>query len=773
MITVRLYGGLGNQLFQYAAARRLSLKHNTPLKLYIDDLVDFHDNPIFGLDNFNIKAEIIKKEEALKHFPYLGSSDSDLKMRYYNYDPENIQQLKVDNVASQRFYHFDSDVLTLPDNICLEGSWQSEKYFQDYREEIVNELSVASPIEGKNKQLAEQISGCESVSLHIRRREKEYITHPEYMNLYKACDIEFYYHCMDYIAQKVSNPHFFVFTDALHWISENLSFKYPVTIVDHNGFEKDYEDLRLMSLCKHNIIADSSFSWWGAWLNKNPSKIVCGPETFFTHKNFDQKDLIPESWSKVANSYKEIKTGNRNPHVLICSQKFLNGKPELGRSADDHNFVTTLSGLATHDRVNVDQCHEDTLDYEVLLSCARNRPDFIFIVNWLITPLKKTTLKVIRDILKIPVVVVLGDSVNHIPLAESIYENIDLFITIDSHTSYERCENRDKFMAMWTPEDTNLYYDSQSEREIDVCFIGKTLDLPKRKEYVDYLKENGIKVYQSGGQREQRLSVFDYAGIFQKSKISLNFCKHPNGKDQSKGRIFESTLSGAMLIEEENEESAYWLKPGTDYISFKDKNELLKKVKYYLEHEDERSVIAQNGFKKSSLKYTGKTFWDKVFKRVLPNGVCDVEEDDSLNQLIITLIPDFIQTMIQKDEYRPNFMLENRSAYIVNHLKLLTSDNKKYALYGAGKHSEWMIKLIDKYELPRPSVIIDDSSTKKSMLNCPVLNLADLDQSLDFIIISSDQPEVRIQMHHNITGASSIKVIDLYENFKRGPYETK
>ena len=101
------------------------------------------------------------------------------------------------------------------------------------------------------------------------------------------------------MTQKITNPHFFIFSDDQKWVKDNFKIKYPIAFIDHNASKKDYEDLRLMSLCKHNIIANSSFSWWGAWLNSNPKKIVIAPKEWFADPSIDTSDLIPPGWIRL------------------------------------------------------------------------------------------------------------------------------------------------------------------------------------------------------------------------------------------------------------------------------------------------------------------------------------------------------------------------------------------------------------------------------------------------------------------------------------------
>lgn len=320
MIIVRLTGGLGNQMFQYAAARRLAYKHNTILKLdiipliedgyrsyglqcfniqeYFADCIDvFRIYPIEGLRRMGFKI-VGKKFSNLFFRRFIKDKKRSLMQRYYNYDltSQKVLNLVVGRILSQRFFHFDPELLEAPDNVYMMGSWISEKYFKDIENIIRKEFTIKTPQVGKKKEIAEMILNTESISLHIRRGD--YVTDPSNRELYEVCNLDYYTRCIKYIVDKIKSPYFFVFSDDIPWAKENLKSSFPITFVDHNTELTGYEDMRLMSQCKHNIIANSSFSWWGAWLNTNPEKIICAPKEFIRLWNFDTKDVLPSEWVK-------------------------------------------------------------------------------------------------------------------------------------------------------------------------------------------------------------------------------------------------------------------------------------------------------------------------------------------------------------------------------------------------------------------------------------------------------------------------------------------
>lgn len=315
MIIVRLNGGgLGNQLFQYAAGRRLAIVHNTVLKL---DLVAYSDNSYrtYGLDKFNIRAnkasllDIFRvcpseafRRQIIRYQPLLGSSlyprllarfgKNGYRLRVDEYDAAKpLEPLMIGRVVAQRFFHFDPEVLGVPDNVALVGNWISEKFFVDVRPRILNELSVKTPFDADNSDLATQIVSSQSISLHVRRGDK--VNNP----VFPATELGFINRAISFMSRKLPSPHFFVFSDDIDWCRQSIPPVGRMTFVDSNR-DRPYEDLRLMTMCRHNIIAESTLSWWGAWLNPNPTKIVVSPPAHRTIAlaNFNTADVLPPEW---------------------------------------------------------------------------------------------------------------------------------------------------------------------------------------------------------------------------------------------------------------------------------------------------------------------------------------------------------------------------------------------------------------------------------------------------------------------------------------------
>lgn len=291
MIIVKLMGGLGNQMFQYAAGRRLSMSHNTNLKLDLNFLLDrtprenFTYRP-YELGIFNIQAGLASRSETNQFFPSNKNIVNSIK-----------RKLGLVKIIKESQFSFDEGFLSFPDNSYLDGYWQSEKYFKEIEEIIRSDFTLKMKATRPNQRLSKEISLYNSVSLHIRRGD--YVSNPETKRFHGSCSLEYYERAIEKIANCITDPIFFVFSDDTVWAKDNLIVDYPIKFMFQNGPEKGYEDMLLMSLCKHNIIANSSFSWWGAWLNTNPEKIVIAPQKWFNDSSIITRDLIPNSWIRI------------------------------------------------------------------------------------------------------------------------------------------------------------------------------------------------------------------------------------------------------------------------------------------------------------------------------------------------------------------------------------------------------------------------------------------------------------------------------------------
>jgi HSP20 family molecular chaperone IbpA len=291
MIIIKLVGGLGNQLFQYAFARNLAHIHNTVLKLDISGFGADSERQ-YALAPFNIQENFAAPEEIKKLIdPKQTAVGKWLYSLLHNHPKRAKSHIRVKSP------NFDPKLLKLPDNVYLNGYFQSEKYFITIVDIISDEFRVKNELAGKNKDTAEIMQNTQSVSIHIRHRD--YVTDPKANKTHGVCSLDYYYRCIEQINMKIKQPYFFVFSDDIDWCRNNLKISFPVVFVDHNSFDKAYEDLRLMTLCKHHIIANSSFSWWGAWLASYKDKIVFAPERWFAKSDVNTNGIIPGNWIKI------------------------------------------------------------------------------------------------------------------------------------------------------------------------------------------------------------------------------------------------------------------------------------------------------------------------------------------------------------------------------------------------------------------------------------------------------------------------------------------
>lgn len=296
-VVVRMVGGIGNQLFIYAAGRRLAKVNNARLVLDIHSgfIYDVNYKQKYQLENFNLGSDVI-----------LADRNSDLVLsRAYRFLFRKINRImpfSIRKYISQEGRDFDSRILNLrfTGTIYLEGYWQSESYFFDIENQIREEFRIKEPKDIVNRQLGESISKVNAVAIHLRFfdiKNKMLVTEKENNNNFFY---EYYSTAIKKLSSLSKDPHFYVFSDKPDLAKkflEVLGINY--TLIDHNkGDENAASDLWLMSLCKHFIIANSIFSWWGAWLCNNENKIVIAPGSF-KGKELEAwgfKGLIPKNW---------------------------------------------------------------------------------------------------------------------------------------------------------------------------------------------------------------------------------------------------------------------------------------------------------------------------------------------------------------------------------------------------------------------------------------------------------------------------------------------
>jgi hypothetical protein len=288
MIIVKIIGGLGNQMTQYAAGRNLSIINSTVLKL---DTSAFEKYKLhsYSLDVFRLTENIATKAEC-DSIRFEKRSLPEILIRKILCKPRRTKKSYIleDN------YKFDAGILSLKGDLYLDGYWGSEKYFSSIKDILMADFTLKNGMNQANADIYNKIRSVNSVSYHIRRGD--YVSNPE-TKAFHGVDLKKYYtDAVELIRQKTVNPHFFIFSDEPKWVYENFKGEFEFTVVDCNTGRTGYEDMRLMSACNHNITANSSFSWWGAWLNPKPDKIVITPKKWWNAPSMNATDHIPESW---------------------------------------------------------------------------------------------------------------------------------------------------------------------------------------------------------------------------------------------------------------------------------------------------------------------------------------------------------------------------------------------------------------------------------------------------------------------------------------------
>ena len=263
MTKIKLQGGLGNQMFQYAYGRKLILHDKKKVIFDISffkgnkNLID--TNRPFLLDKFNIDDSVQFEDR-----------------------PDDTITKVVKKILSK---------LT-----CIYDFYQSETYFKDIESDIRKEFTLKVPLgHAAQAHLNEISSTTNSTSLHVRRGD--YVSDEKTNVHHGACDLTYYAKAIEYIKEEVESPTFYIFSDDIEWVKENLKLENGVYV--SNPEIRDYEELILMSKCSHNIIANSSFSWWGAWLNSNQKKIVIAPKQWTTRKSSDDLKILPKEWVQL------------------------------------------------------------------------------------------------------------------------------------------------------------------------------------------------------------------------------------------------------------------------------------------------------------------------------------------------------------------------------------------------------------------------------------------------------------------------------------------
>lgn len=287
MIIVQLKGGLGNQLFQYAAGLSLAKHHNVDVKVDISELQqpdkEIGTTRVYELNNI-IQPPAIASLEETKSITY-----QNICKKYF----EKFIPSYKRTIYNEKQFQFDKSFFNSASNLYLKGYRQSEKYFKSIEKDVRQDFQLQSVLVAEVEGFVKKLQSTNSVSIHIRRGDYKNSAVQDY---HGTLTEDYYQNAIDKISSIAQDLTFFIFSDDIEWVKNNLKFEKPVDFVSGTISKTHFHDFYLMSACKHNIIANSSFSWWAAWLNPNPLKQVIAPARWFNNAKLNTTDLIPEGW---------------------------------------------------------------------------------------------------------------------------------------------------------------------------------------------------------------------------------------------------------------------------------------------------------------------------------------------------------------------------------------------------------------------------------------------------------------------------------------------
>lgn len=295
MITINIIGGLGNQMFQYAFGYAISKEKSVKIKLDTSGF-DVYDLRSYELSLFNIEENSDLKPAYIFLLNQLNGKNNTLLIKTFRKMLRGLLRFTSFYYQEKKEFVFDKDVFNIKIDTYFYGYWQNEKYFKKYRKELL-EIFTLKNIHPKTIEYQQQIVKSDAVSIHIRRGD--YVTDTHTNSVHGTCDVRYYKRAVMEVLKNKKQAHFFIFSDDLDWAKKNLDFIDNKTFVRLESEIPDHEEMHLMSKCKHNIIANSSFSWWGAWMNKNSTKIVIAPKKWFKNSKMNQSQIVPHDWIKI------------------------------------------------------------------------------------------------------------------------------------------------------------------------------------------------------------------------------------------------------------------------------------------------------------------------------------------------------------------------------------------------------------------------------------------------------------------------------------------
>lgn len=292
MIVVRLRGGLGNQMFQYALGKRIAHEFNTTLKLDLTSLLKTYDSELvtnrdYQLDIFNLEPSFLIQPNLLRQLDKLG-------LNFVSQFLKGIKLLGIKTYKEKTFTVEDWLIKNAKDNTLYSGYWQSESYFEAAENELRKDFEFKESLSQQAQDLYDKIASVNAVCVHMRRGD--YVGN----QAFNGSNLDYFYNAAAHINRQTERPHFFVFSDDPEWCKENVKFEQDFTVIDYQTKKVKFkEDLQLMSSCQHFIMSASSFSWWAVWLSNKKGNIVIAPEPWFLNSFNDERDLVSKDWVRL------------------------------------------------------------------------------------------------------------------------------------------------------------------------------------------------------------------------------------------------------------------------------------------------------------------------------------------------------------------------------------------------------------------------------------------------------------------------------------------
>lgn len=290
MLVMRVQGGLGNQMFQYAFGQYLAKNRSYEVR---------YDTSSFATDRLRDHAldawQIDLPQVETKTLPLFPK-------RFGGKGYKNLlsAKLPMKRVREKKPYFFHPRYTKVGNHTYLDGYWQNERYFDGMRDTLVNAFRPAKALSKETETVLEHIASTNSVALHVRRTD--YLKLPEM----QVCDHQYYLEAVKRLLATYSGINLFVFSDDLAWCKEHLAFDCPMHFVDHNCGATAHEDLWLMSRCQYHVIPNSSFSWWAAWLKEDSSKEVFVPSRWFADPKFGGDQIAPQNWIRIGTMNQKV-----------------------------------------------------------------------------------------------------------------------------------------------------------------------------------------------------------------------------------------------------------------------------------------------------------------------------------------------------------------------------------------------------------------------------------------------------------------------------------